>query len=120
MIEIHARSAAAAPDGAGQFLWLLDTDIATDLAGWLASLPIVLWRGLWAGTGVLSLVGLYNVPRAVHWSVIDRRAGLLAVVAVPAVALFVLNGALTSNLIVLNPLLPTLYAYAIAVVERGP
>jgi uncharacterized protein len=120
LTEIQPRSTASGRDGIGQFRWLFDTYVAGDLAGYLASLPIVLWRGLWAGTGVLSLVGLYHVPRAVRWSVIDRRAGLLVVAAVPAVTIFVLNGALTSNLFVLNPLLPTFYAYAIAVVARGP
>ncbi|MEQ1615622.1 MAG: hypothetical protein ABL904_22940, partial [Hyphomicrobiaceae bacterium] len=119
LTEIHPQSMADGRDGIGQFLWLVDAYVGRDVVGYFASLPIVLWRGLWAGTGVLSLVGLYHVPRAVRWSAIERRVGMLAVAAVPAVAIFLLNGSLTSNLFVLNPLLPTLYAYAIAFVARG-
>jgi hypothetical protein len=117
--EIRALAMAAGRDGTAQLLWLLDKYLVRDLVGYAVSLPIVLWRGLWAGVRILSLAGLFHVPRLVQWSAVDGRVGLLVMAAAPALALLVANAALTSNLFVLNPLLPTLFAYAIAYVARG-
>jgi hypothetical protein len=117
--RINPLMVAQSDDGSGQLAWLLKTYIADDIWGYAASLPILFLRGIWAGTAVVALAGLYQLPKLIRWSRIEGRLGPLAVVGLSAAAIFAANTAATSNLFVLNPLLPTLYCYAIGYIARG-
>jgi hypothetical protein len=117
--RIRIDSMADGRDGPGQLLWLIDTYIAGNPLGYALSTPTILNRGIWAGTNVVGLVGLFRLPQLLRWSRIEGRSGLLALAILPCLAIFLANTALTANLFVLNPLLPTLYCYAIAYIARS-
>ena len=86
---------------------------------YLASIPVVLARGLFAGGGLIALIGVFHVPAMLRFARADDRLGLHLLVLVPIVALLLANTLFTANAFWLNPLLPVLYAYAIATVASG-
>lgn len=86
---------------------------------YLASLPPVLMRGLFAGGGLIALIGLFHVPRMLSYARAGERLALHIIAFAPVLAMLVVNVFLTSNEFWLNPLLPFVYAYAIAYVAQG-
>lgn len=106
----------------------------TDLAAWrlmvyegmlshplayLRAIPAVVMRGLFAGGGIVALVGLLHLPMLVRYCRANASLGLHLLLVVPVAALFAANVAFTSNEFWLNPALPFLYAYAIVYVAGG-
>lgn len=118
--RIRLEALADGRDGPAQLRWLFDTYIVANPLGYLVSIPTVFIRGLWAGTAIVGLVGVFRLPQLRRWSAIEGRGRLLALAFLPAVAIFLSNTALTANLFILNPLMPTLYCYAIAYIARSP
>ncbi|MDX2155738.1 MAG: hypothetical protein SFW09_04430 [Hyphomicrobiaceae bacterium] len=98
---------------------LLGERVFGQAAAYLAALPIVLMRGLFAGGGILALTGLAHMGSLVRYARADGRLRLHLLALVPAVALLLANALLTSNEFWHNPMLPLVYAYAIAYVAGG-
>lgn len=110
--------------GSGGSRWLAlvklaASEIAARPLAYLVSVPPVLVRGLFAGGGVIALVGLLHVPRMLVYARAEGRLEAHLLVVVPALALLAFNALLTGNAWWLNPLLPFVYAYAIAYVASG-
>ena len=83
------------------------------------SLPPVLARGLFAGGGIIALIGLFHMRRMLQYARVQDQIRPLLLVVVPVFGLLILNTLLTSNEFWLNPMLPFIYAYAIAYVSGG-
>ena len=98
---------------------LLRERIAGQPIGYLASLPSVLARGLFAGGGIIALLGVFHLASTVRFAHAQNRLRDHMLVLAPIAALFVLNTLCTANGFWLNPLLPFVYAYAIAYVSGG-
>ena len=88
-------------------------------SAYLASTPPVLMRGLFAGGGVIALAGLFHIRPMLRFAAAEGRLGIHLLVVVPVVTLLIANSLLTGNAFWLNPMLPFVYAYAIAYVAGG-
>ena len=84
----------------------------------VASLP-VLMRGLFAGGGVIALAGVFHVRQMLAFARAEGRLGVHLLVLVPVATLLLVNVLLTGNEFWLNPILPFVYAYALAYVAGG-
>ena len=102
-----------------QTLWLAKTYIVQDPIGYLAASGPMLVRGLFGAAGLIGLVGILHVPTMRRWSKLDANHQATAIMVLAAGALVVVNTLITANPVNLNPILPFVYAYAIAYVASG-
>jgi hypothetical protein len=105
--------------GSGAIGLVLRETFVDHLVDYVVSLPSVVMRGVFAGGGIIALVGLFHVRPMMRFARAQGRSGIHRLVLVPIVALFVVNAVFTSNAFWFNPLVPVLYAYAIAYVAGG-
>lgn len=110
---------AGGRDGPAQLHWLFDTFVIGQWLAFLISFPIVFWRGLWGGVTVLTMIGLLSLPQMLRWARAENRHGLVAMAVWPVLAILLANSVLTPNLFVWNPLLPSLYCFALAYIARS-
>lgn len=89
------------------------------IATYLASIPPVIARGIWGGAGLVALIGIFAIRNMFRFASADGRRSEHLLVILPIYALFVVNTLFTDNTYWLNPLLPFVYAHAIAYVARG-
>lgn len=92
--------------------------IAAPLA-YLVSLGPVLMRGLFAGGGLVALIGAFHIGTMLAFARADGALPRHRLVFVPVLALLAVNVLLTGNAFWSNPLLPFVYAYAVAYVASG-
>jgi len=67
---------------------------------WIAYIlatPGVFMRGLWVGTPILTVLGLIHLPSLLKFSLEDARLGPTLLVAIPILALVVINTLVTVN-----------------------
>jgi hypothetical protein len=119
MSRLFQEGLSNAGSPAGAVAWLLVERGANESGAYLWGLPPIFARGIWAGGGVVALFGLFHVRTLLAHARADGRGGELIVVLWPIIALFLINVLLTANAYWLNPMLPFLYAYAIAYVAAG-
>jgi hypothetical protein len=102
-----------------QTLWLAKTYIVDQPLAYLsASLPMLV-RGLFGAAGLIGLVGILHIPTLRRWSKLEPSYQATALTLLAAGALVAVNTLITANPVNLNPILPFVYAYAIAYVASG-
>jgi hypothetical protein len=119
MIRLFEAGMAKGGSPWGAVQWLIGTYMAGQIGTYLWSLPPMTSRGIWAGGGVVALFGLFHVRRTLAYARVENRVADLLIVALPILALLVVNTLLTGNAYWLNPMLPFVYCYAIAYVASG-
>ncbi len=102
-----------------QTVWLAKTYILQDPIGYLAASGPMLVRGLFGAAGLIGLIGILHVPTMRRWSKLEPSYQATAITLLAAGALVVVNTLITANPVNLNPILPFVYAYAIAYVASG-
>jgi hypothetical protein len=102
-----------------QTVWLAKTYIFQEPIGYLAATAPMLVRGLFGAAGLIGLVGILHVPTMRRWSKLDGNHQATAITLLAAGALVAVNTLITANPVNLNPILPFVYAYAIAYVASG-
>nr|MCH9765954.1 hypothetical protein [Alphaproteobacteria bacterium] len=112
--DIYHAALASAPDALSQICWLFKTHVLGDFASYSATLPSVLMHGLWAGTPILSLLGLLHLKPLLAYSRNDQRPLPILLVFVAVISLLVFNTLLTGNQRGNNLGLVFLYTYATA------
>lgn len=121
LTDILPRARAASETAFGRTWWLIETYMLGNSVSYLAVTPSILNRGLWGGTGIVGLIGLFHIKRMLKFHSMDGNLGPLLLILVPAALLFVINTVMTANHHWYNPALVYIYAYAIAaVVARFP
>lgn len=118
--QIHTQAAALARgQGLTPLALMLRETVIAQPVGYLLSLPVVIARGVLAGGGLIALFGLLHVAGMTRFARAAGRGRLHLAVFGPIAVLFAANVLLTGNEFWLNPLLPFVYAYAIAYVSGG-
>ena len=112
----YARSGGS---GVAAIAMLLREHMLGQPVAYLVSTVPVLMRGLFAGGGVIALAGLFHVVPMLRFARAEGRLGVHLLVVVPVAALLLVNVLFTGNAFWLNPMLPFVYAYAIAYVAGG-
>jgi hypothetical protein len=105
--------------GRGALAVLLGERLAGQPAAYAASLPSMLARGLFAGGGIVALIGIFHVGQMLRLARAEGRLAAHLLVLIPVATLLLANALLTGNAFWLNPALPLVYAYAIAYVAAG-
>lgn len=119
LTKIYPESFVKGGSASGAAQWLVQEKIVGDAVSYVASIPSIVCRGIWAGGGVVALFGIFHVRRMLAYARADHRMTDHLTLLVPIAALFVLNILLTSNTYWMNPLVPFVYSYAIAHVASG-
>jgi hypothetical protein len=105
--------------GFGAIAVLLKDRLIDQPLAFLISIPPMIARGLFAGSGIIGLIGLLHVRSMLSLARAEDRLHAHLLVVVPAVALLLANALFTANPFWLNPVLPFVYAYAIVYVAGG-
>lgn len=118
---VSVWQATATKTGASAVLALIDvaSEALRRPVAYLASTVPLLMRGLFAGGGLVALLGLFHLRRMLAYARADDRLGTHLMLLLPPLGLLLLNALFTSNAWWLNPLLPFVYAYAVAYVAQG-
>ena len=86
---------------------------------YVSTMVPILARGVFGGAGIIGLIGLFHVPSMWRFARAGGHLALHALVLIPAAVLLLANASFGGNASYLNPLLPFVYAYAIAYVAGG-
>jgi hypothetical protein len=97
----------------------LAASASRDTIGYLMSMPHIIARGTLGGVGLLGLWGLCHVWRAGRYLHVDGRLGSYAIVAAGTAGCLLTNACLSANVPAANPLIPVLFAVALASVARS-
>ena len=112
--EIFPKALASSQDVWVQYSWVANTFVFDDFAKYAAVTLSILNRGIWAGAGVIGLVGMFHLKTMVAFHRVDGRIAALGVVFAPVIALLIAHTLASANHFFYNPALTFLYAYAIA------
>ena len=104
---------------AAAIAWLLRENVVAHSVTYIVSIPPVLARGIWASGGIVALLGVFHVGTMLGFARAERRLAEHRLVLIPVGASLLTTTLLTENTATLNPLLPFVYAYAIAYVAAG-
>lgn len=109
------RQAFAQPGSAlDQYWWLVRTYVIDAAGSYLAVTPPILNRGMWGGGGIVALIGIFSIPRAVSLHRAHCRGAAFAVVFVPVVCLLAASVLSSANQFTNVPLLSFAFAYVVA------
>ncbi|MFM9939400.1 MAG: hypothetical protein ACKVP7_07885 [Hyphomicrobiaceae bacterium] len=111
--------AAAGGDGSSTLKLLLRDWVMGNPYGYVLSIVPVLARGVFAGGGIIALAGLFHLGAMLAFARAEDRLDVHLLVLVPVATLLAVNVLFTGNAFWLNPMLPFVYAYAIAYVSGG-
>lgn len=115
-LEIAPKALANDLPPVDQYKMLLQTYIAGDILNYITTLPSFFMRGIWAGADIIAIMGLTQLWPMMKQAKQSQDQSNLLLLLVPTAALFLTNLLFTANHYFLNPVLPFIYAYAIAVV----
>lgn len=109
----ESRSATSA------LLALMHQGMIAQTFRYIAGLVPTLGRGFWAAADLVALLGVLHLGRMMAYARVDGTRRQLRAVAWPAMALLVANALLTFNFALYNPIIPFMFAFAIAYVAAG-